>query len=106
MANTPQTLPPLPPPGGAPFNPATAGSLPVNVPQESQAGDEAMDKARTIMRQLMTQSRANESMAAQYPAAADDLRAANEALKDAMLKIVREVQQTPGSNPAPPVGPG
>lgn len=65
-----------------------------------------MDKAKTIMRQLMDQRRSNESMAAQYPPAADDLRAANDSLKDAMLKIVREIQMTPGLNPAPPVGGG
>jgi hypothetical protein len=74
-------------------------------PQESQ-GNDVKDKAQTIMRQLMDMRRANESMAAQYPPAAKDFQTANEAIKAAMLKIVREIQQTPGSNPAPPVGPG
>lgn len=99
-------LPPVPSSGATPFNPADAGPIPVNLPQEPSQTDDAMNTARNIMRQLMDERRANESMASQYPAAANDLRNANEALKQAMLKIVTELQQTPGSNPAPPVGPG
>lgn len=65
-----------------------------------------MDKAKNLMRQLMDQRRSNDSMAEQFPSAAKEFRMANESLKQAMLKIVREVQQTPGSNPSPPVGMG
>ncbi len=100
-----QTLPPVPQSGGqAP--PAEAPPLAQAPPQEAQQGNEAKDRAQTIMRQLMDQRRANDSLAEQYPPAAKELRQANEALKGAMLKIVREVQQQPGSNPAPPIGPG
>jgi hypothetical protein len=96
-----QPLPPVPKQG-----PPEQEAPPLaQAPQEPQ-GNEVKDQAQTIMRQLMDMRRANESMAAQYPPAAKDLRAANEALKAAMLKIVRELQQTPGSSPSPPVGPG
>jgi hypothetical protein len=99
-----QPLPPIPQAGGQ--TPETEAPPLASAPQEPQAGNEVKDKAQTIMRQLMDMRRANESMAAQYPPAAKDLRAANESLKAAMLKIVREIQQVPGSNPSPPVGPG
>jgi len=100
-----QTLPPVPTSGGQ-ATPESEGPPLAQAPQESPQANEAKDKAQNIMRQLMDQRRANESMAAQYPPAAKELRAANEALKSAMLKIVREIQSTPGSNPSPPVGPG
>lgn len=105
-----QPLPPVPR-SGAPAlsnDGADSGSdTPLaQMPEEPSQGNQAQDKAQTLMRQLMDQRRANEALAAQYPPAAKPLRAANEALKQAMLLIVREVQQTPGSNPAPPVGPG
>jgi hypothetical protein len=102
-----QPLPPIP--ASAPAGKPGPGPNPVPLaspPEEPQAGNQAMDKAKTLMRQLMDQRRSNDSMAEQYPAAAKELRMANEALKAAMLKIVREVQQAPGSNPAPPVGGG
>jgi hypothetical protein len=101
-----QPLPPVPQSGAGQPGPETQGPPLAQAPQEAPQGNEAKDQAQTIMRQMMDQRRANESMAAQYPPAAKDLRAANESLKQAMLKIVREVQQTPGSNPSPPVGPG
>lgn len=101
-----QTLPPVPTRGAQPPPDDTAAPPLAQAPQESPQGNEAKDKAQTIMRQLMDMRRANDALAAQYPPAAKELRAANESLKAAMLKIVREVQQTPGSNPAPPVGPG
>ena len=100
-----QTLPPVPQAGGQ--APPTEGPpLAQAPPQETSQGNEVRDRAQTIMRQLMDQRRANDSLAEQYPPAAKELRQANEALKAAMLKIVREVQQTPGSQASPPVGPG
>lgn len=102
-----QMLPPMPTRGGqAPLPPDTEGPPLASPPQEAPQGNEAQARAQTIMRQLMDQRRQNDALAAQYPPAAKELRMANEALKAAMLKIVREVQQTPGNQPAPPVGPG
>lgn len=98
-----QTLPPIPASGGGQ---ASTEATPLAQPPEQSQGNPAGEQAKTIMRQLMDQRRANEAMAAQYPAAAKELRAANDSLKDAMLKIVKEIQQQPGTNPAPPVGPG
>lgn len=92
-----QTLPPLP---------NSAVEAPRLAQAPIQAGNEVQDRAQTIMRQLMDQRRMNDGLAEQYPPAARELRAANEALKAAMLKIVSEVQQQPGNNPAPPVGMG
>ena len=78
-----------------------------SVPDDSaKGGNQVSETAQNIMRQIMESRRTNESLAAQYPPAAKALRAANENLKEAMLTIVREVQQTPGSNPSGPVGLG
>lgn len=101
-----QTLPPIPTRGAQPPTDDTEAPPLASPPQDSQPGNEAQGKAQTIMRQLMDQRRQNDSMAEQYPPAAKELRAANEALKAAMLKIVQEIQKTPGSNPSPAVGPG
>jgi hypothetical protein len=101
-----QPLPPVPQAGAGQPGPEAQAPPLAQAPEESQQGNPAKDQAQTIMRQIMDQRRANESMASQYPPAAKDLRAANEALKQAMLKIVREVQQIPGNQASPPVGPG
>ena len=102
-----QTLPPIPRAGAGQSGASDEAPPLANAPEEAgtQPGNQAAQQAQTLMRQIMDQRRANESMASQYPPAAKDLRTANEALKQAMLKIVREIQQAPGSNPAPPVGP-
>ena len=103
-----QTLPPIPRTWTSPQQPDGPDEAPplAKPPEESPAGNPAADKAQTIMRQMMDMRRQMEALASQYPPASRDLRAATESLKQAMLKIVREVQQAPGSNPAPPVGPG
>ena len=103
-----QTLPPVPRVGSSPQQPDGPDEAPplAKPPEESPAGNPAADKAQTIMRQMMDMRRQMESLAGQYPPASKDLRAAAESMKQAMLKIVREVQQQPGSNPTPPVGPG
>jgi len=75
-------------------------------PQEAQQSNDVRDRAQTIMRQIMDQRRMNDGLAEQYPPAAREFGQANEALKAAMLKIVSELQQQPGSNPAPAVGEG
>ena len=104
-----QTLPPVPRPASAPPPDTGADSEApplASPPEEPQQGNQAADRAQTIMRQMMDMRRHMEGLADNYPPAAKDLRAAAEALKAAMLKIVSEVQKTPGNNPAPPVGPG
>lgn len=98
-----QMLPPIPAGGQPPEMEAPPLAQP---PQEAPVGNEVRDRAQTIMRQLMDQRRMNDGLAEQYPPAAMEFRQANEALKSAMLKIMREIQQEPGSNPAPPVGMG
>lgn len=105
MGMMPATLPPVP--GSMGQAPPEMEAPPLATPpQEATQGNEVRDRAQTIMRQLMDQRRMNDGLAEQYPPAAIDFRQANEALKSAMLKIMREIQQQPGSNPAPPVGMG
>lgn len=107
MGMSPEMLPPVPMRGGMQPPAETEAPPLASAPQEApQQGNEVQDRARTIMRQLNDSRRANEALAAQYPSAAKHLRAANEALKQAMLVVIREVQNLPGSNPSPPVGMG
>lgn len=107
MGMSPEMLPPVPSRmGGATPPPQTEAPPLASAPQEAPQSNEVQDRARTIMRQLGDQRRTNDGLAAQYPSAAKHLRTANEALKQAMLIVIREVQQMPGSSPAPAVGPG
>jgi hypothetical protein len=99
-----QTLPPIPSAGGPP-SPDTEAPPLAQAPVQEPTND-VRDRAQTIMRQLMDARRLNDALAEQYPPAAKELGQANDALKAAMLKIVREVQNQPGSNPQPPVGMG
>src|SRR5689334_4779564 len=93
------SLPPLPSTGPAPSgNPPEQSPPLASMPEEPPQGNQAMGTAQNIMRQIMDMRRTNEALAAQYPPASKALRMANESLKEAMLQIVREVQQAPGSN--------
>lgn len=107
MATT-ASLPPLPSAGQGQSDDAPEQSTPLAAmpDQSAKGGSPVNDAAQNIMRQIMEQRRLNETLAAQYPPAAKALRKANDSLKEAMLQIVREVQQAPGSNPSSPVGLG
>lgn len=106
MGMTPQSLPPVPGSAQAPPEPEPSPPL-ASPPQEApQAGNEVRNRAQTLMRQLMEYRRGIEGLAAQYPAGAKDARTAAEAIKNFMLKVMKEVQSAPGSSPSPPAGPG
>lgn len=89
------------PPSRDDASPGTASSMVGGDSSPSPSMPDPKEQARGIISQIKQLSTGIEDMAKQFPAGSKEFKMANDNLKDAMAKIITELQKTGGRQGSP-----